>query len=579
MEKQHASDASRRNFIKRAGTASLATMGAMAMAPGVATAAPSAAAGAQMARGRVFHDANRSGRADGQHGLPGVLVCNGVDIAVTDAQGHYELPVTTDCVIYVIKPRDYMTAVDDLMLPRYYHLHKPAGTPDADFIYKGVAPTGPLPDSVDFPLYHKPEPDNFAVLITADPQPYDLQHLLWYGEETTREFKALDVACGIALGDIAGNNLDLFDPYNRISAHCGFPWYNVLGNHDINFMAKDDTHADATFQRVYGPSTYAFQRGPVHFIVLNNVYWEGYAGLRPDGWPLRTPYRGHLRPWQLQFIRNYLRHVPRRDRIVLCSHIPLINLPHYSTSNAHTTPEFAELLEILSSHPYTMSFSGHTHINMNYLVGEAHGYRAPGGALHHHCNITATCGCWYYGPYDVAGIPFAPGRDGAPRGYAVVSFNGGAHYRIRYKALGHAEDFQTRLTLPGMIRRAELAATPVHVNVFNGTTRTRARMRIDAGPWLELRQTMTVDPAYVALVERNRRHPEAGAGPLEPALATDHNWVGALPGDLAPGWHSVHIEVTSHDGEIFTDGQTFVVVDDPAELAPLDHSTRRRRDA
>ena len=36
-------------------------------------------------------------------------------------------------------------------------------------------------------------------------------------------------------------------------ATVGIPWYNVHGNHDMNFLATDDRYADETFERVYGP--------------------------------------------------------------------------------------------------------------------------------------------------------------------------------------------------------------------------------------------------------------------------------------------------------------------------------------
>lgn len=577
MKSDSSSSQSRRDFLKTAGTWSVASLASVGLGP-LASALPAnlrplPANGT--ARGTVYLDTNRTGKARGQLGLAGMLVCNGVDIAVTDAHGRYELPVTDDTIVYLIKPRGYMTATDGLNLPRFYYIHKPKGSPDQDFNYKGVAPTGKLPDSIDFPLYEHEETDTFEVLFTADPQSYNLQHLQWYGEETTREFKELDVVCGIALGDIVGDHLDLYEPYNQVNALTGFPWYNVIGNHDLNFMAKEDRYSAETFERVFGPTTYAFQRGPVHFIVLNNVLWNGFAGLRQDGWPRRRQYNGHIRPWQLEFVRNYLKHVPTEDRVVICGHIPMLNMSDEASN--HTTPEFPQLLEILSTHPHTMSLSGHTHINMNFQVGAERGYRAPGGTLHHHFNLTATCGSWYRGPLDHRGIPFAPSRDGTPKGYAVIRFEGGDKYHVRFKALGMDADHQMTISVPSLVTQAALAETSVHVNVFNATDQTRAKMRIDNSEWTDLKQVVGTDLAYERIRERSRAHPEAGEGELPGSMVTNHHWVHALPSGLAVGWHNLEIAVTDAYGETQTDSRTFLVANDPADHEHLNQGTRQTR--
>lgn len=501
---------------------------------------------------------------------------NGVDIAETDSQGRYELPVSGEAIVYAIKPRNYMMATDRLNLPRFYYIHKPNGSPDKEYIYKGIAPTGPLPESIDFPLYEHPEPDDFEVLITADPQPYNLQHLKWYAGTTTREFQELNVAFAVALGDIVGDHLDLYGPYNEINALTGFPWYNVFGNHDVNFMAREDRHAAETFTRVFGPPDYAFQYGRVHFVVLNNIFWEGFNGMRGDGWPQRGQYRGHLREWQLQFVRNYLKHVPREDRVVVCTHIPMTNRADVDVK--HETPEFRDLLEILSGHPHTMSFSGHTHINANYLAGEDFGYTPPGGGYHQHCNVTAPCGSWYRGPVDHEGVPFSPGRDGSPKGYCVVRFEGGSGYHIRFKALGFDENYQMTVNLPSLIERSELETTEVQVNVFHATEKNRVRARFDGGPWRDLPRKDALDAAYIRLQERSREHPDAGEGVLANPITSNHHWVANLPSDLSSGWHEIEVESVNLFGETWKTRQTFLVSDNPSTLEPLNRGTRTRRE-
>ncbi len=490
-------DSSRRKFIKRSGQFSLAALSGLATASGASAQSPShTQSNQEEAIGKVFLDSRRDGRAEGQTGIPGVLVSNGTEIVRTDANGNYRIPVSNDTILHVIKPKGYATKIDTLKLPKFYYIHKPEGSPDEDFIYKGIPPTGPLPESIDFPLYQQVEPESFEVLFTADPQCYHLEHLKWYAKETTRAFSSLPVAFAVALGDIVGDHLDIYEPYNKINARCSFPWHNVIGNHDLNFMAKEDRYSEETFKRVYGPTTYAFQYSRVHFIVLNNVYWEGFTQMRADGWPRRGQYRGHIRPEQFQYIRNYLQHVPANERIVICSHIPLANTA--DSDEKHETAETRELLQLLSGHRYTLSFSGHTHINMNYFLGANEGYRPPGGAEHHHCNLTATCGSWYRGPLDAEGVPFSPGRDGSPKGYAVVRFEGAERYQIDIRSLGKPEGDRMTITLPSVVESAQLDSTEVHVNVFAGSEQSMVRMRVNDGSWFAMTQMEIEDPSYIA---------------------------------------------------------------------------------
>ena len=122
----------------------------------------------QVATGVVFHDANNNLRFDeGDRPLAGVRVSNSRQIAKTDENGRYELPVTDDTLLFVIKPRGWRTPLDENKLPQFYYNHKPHGSPH--FKYPGVAPTGALPESVNFPLYEQQEPDQFRAILFGDP--------------------------------------------------------------------------------------------------------------------------------------------------------------------------------------------------------------------------------------------------------------------------------------------------------------------------------------------------------------------------------------------------------------------------
>jgi len=524
-----------------------------------------------IAKGMVYLDNGEGRPAQSRKGIPGVLVSNGVDIVETDSKGHYEIPIETPGSVFVIKPRGYQTTVDSLNLPRFYYLHRPEGSPDADFIYRGIPSTGPLPSSIDFPLYEQEEKKDFKVAFIADPQSYHLQHLLWYGREAVREYQRSGADFGVALGDIVGDNLDLYPSYNIINSQAGFPWYNVIGNHDLNFKSKTDDFSTETYQRNFGPPDYAFQYADVHFIVLNNVLWEGFSGYRSDGWPHRRGYKGHLRDRQLQFVKNLVAHIPEDELIIVCTHIPLQDI---NPTSIHNTPQADELLKILSGHRHTLSMSGHHHINRNTFKGEELGYSGPQGALHHQCNIGATCGSWYRGTVDEKGIPIATCRDGSPKGYVIAHING-SDYSLDYRPLGRPSGYRSTLTFPETIEEDKLGSEELIINVFFGSDQTKVKGRIDGQDWVDMERFEGIAPCYADHRERTAEHPDAGKGTLMRPRNTDHLWKLKFPEGLQRGWHKFEIEVVSPFSPDHTaSGTFFVTAPGSPEIKPLNNGTR-----
>ena len=68
---------------------------------------------------------------------------------------------------------------------------------------------------------------------------------------------------------------------NRLIARLGIPWYNVPGNHELNFEAADDRYSLETFKRYYGPPYYAFEYGDALFVVLDNIEYQGNGNADP----------------------------------------------------------------------------------------------------------------------------------------------------------------------------------------------------------------------------------------------------------------------------------------------------------
>jgi len=492
---------------------------------------------AETARGVVFDDRNANGsRDEGEPGIAGVHISNGIDIATTDQHGNYKIEIDDDTIIFVVKPRDWQTQTDKLNLPLHYYIHKPAGSPDKGFKFSGVKPTGPLPESIDFALTAAPDPEEFTVVLIGDPQPYSRQQVRYYGNDVIAELVDTDALFGMSMGDIVGNDLSLFEYMNATQGVVGIPWYNVLGNHDINFRAPNDKYSDETFERVYGPANYAFQYAQTHFIVLDNVHWIG-ATKKEKG-----HYVGRLDDDKLKFVTNYLKLAPKQDRVVVCTHIPLPHMGHEGAPPS--THEYPQLLKILSSHPHTLSFSAHTHINDHKFAGSEDGYTPTEETEHHHHNIVTGSGSWWRGIVDTRGIPLTPMADGAPNGYIIATFRGN-EYRLRYKGAHMPGDYQIAVHTPDVVDVADTAKTKVVANVFNGNSKTKVRMRVRGhGEWLPMQHLPQTDPAYAAAHKRDKATDDGKRAILPAPKVSGHIWSAQLPAGIPRGVHVLEVEST-----------------------------------
>ncbi len=483
------------------------------------------------ARGVVFEDKNGDQKRDEMEpGIAGIRVSNGLQIVTTDQQGRYELPVDDDEIIFVIKPRNWMTHVGSDQLPRFYYIHKPAGSP-ANFRFPGVDPTGPLPESIDFPLYRHEEPDTFKAILFGDPQPRNITEVEYISHDVVEQIIAADAhgaSFGVTLGDIVFDDLKMMSPLNQAIALIGIPWYNVIGNHDLNLEAKDDSQSDETFERIYGPSYYSFDYGPTHFIVLDNVMWFG-----PDG-KQKGRYQSELGEHQLNFIREDLAAIPEDKLVVLLMHIPLTGMK-----------DRQQLYRLIENRPATVSLSAHTHNMEHRLIGSEDGWQ--GVKRHHHIVNVTVCGSWWRGKKDERGIPHATMSDGGPNGYSIMTFDGN-RYRLELRAASRPADYQMNIYAPEMVKRDELGATVVRANVFIGSETSKVMMRVGEGDWAPMERVSMQDPAYLAEKKREEKLTQRDWSDLPAAHTTPHIWRGMMPADLPSGTHQIEVRAQHDDG-------------------------------
>lgn len=480
-----------------------------------------------IAKGVVYIDENANGKRDKKEmGLAGVSVSNGVEVVQTDAKGYYQLPVKDDNIIFVIKPAGYKLPLDDVNHSRFYYLHKPNGSPSLQ--YPGVAATGKLPKSIDFGLQTVEEPAKFSAFIFGDPQAYDEAEMAYFKRAVVDEAKERKGPLfGISLGDLVGNDLSLHPSYRKAIGQMGLPWYNVIGNHDLNFDVTSDSLSDESFERLFGPANYAFNVGNTHFIVLDDVlYPHPTTG---------KGYQGGFRKDQLYFLENNLKFVPKDKLVVLAFHIPL----NPDNENWFRNEDRQRLFDLLSAYPHTLSLSAHTHFQQQNFYTAAHGWK--GQQPHHEYNVGTTSGDWYSGQLNAQGIPVSTMRDGTPKGYAILHIDNN-QYTFDYKVVGKDDSYAIGLFGPSVVAEKYVKRYALYANFYIGTKDDNIRYQVDGGEWKEMERVDEHDPAYtqeVLMYEGAEEYVE-GRRPSD-VVPSSHLWKIKLP-KLPVGKHTITVE-------------------------------------
>ena len=485
--------------------------------------------------GVVFADLNGDGiRQPSEAGVAGVLVSNGLEVSVSDAQGRYQLPVRADMDITVVQPAGWRVPVDERQLPRFAVSWKAGGTPEP-LRFGGLPDPGPLPQQLDFPLLPAPDGEAFRCAIVGDVQTYSNDELGYFRSGTVVDLLdegLSDGDCMIYLGDVVGDDLDLLDRLLRVGAAVGVPQWLVFGNHDLDFDATDPAHSADSWRHLAKPAYYAFEIGQATFITLNNVVYPcGEEDARRPGREFclgeGPRYNGRVSEIQMQWLANLLAHIPEDRLIVLLHHVPLVSFSD-AVRPVHQTDNAADIHALLAGRP-ALSLAGHTHTLENLEPGEWYaGWQdtvGVGPLPFRHIIAGAASGAWWQGNLDIDGIPMALQRMGAPKGVLLLDFDG-VDYRERYRGArmdprrvqwvslntpafrDWYETLAAWMELPEderdpvppvsahdlpdvhIVTPQELAeGVFLTVNVWLGSRSTEVRARVGEGDWLALERT------------------------------------------------------------------------------------------
>ncbi len=390
---------------------------------------------------------------------------------------------------------------------------------------------------MDYEVSRSGRVESFQPTVAVETLPIDDDQRvpLYIARDVLAELIGVDAAFGITLGDVVFNDLDMLEPLEDEVAKMGVPWYNIHGNHDTNADAGDDKYSDETWERLYGPTYYSFDYGPVHFVVLDDIAWDG-----------DKKFHGELGEDQTTFLANDLARVPGERLVVLMMHIPLLSVSDRQT-----------VYDLLAKYEHNLSLAAHTHRQTHHFIGADRGWK--GADKHHHLVHATVCGSWWAGAKDDFGIPHATMPDGVPNGYSIITFDKD-EYSVRFKAAGEDPGYQMNIYAPPAVSAANAADAQVAVNVFAGSERSTVEMRLgDKGYWRPMKLTPMLDPGYVRIAEAEAQLPAGYGRKLPKPSISTHMWTLNLPPNPAPGTTIIHVRTTDMFGQTYAGRRAIVV--------------------
>ncbi len=432
--------------------------------------------------------------SDGK-GVPDVIMSDGYSVVATDKKGRFEMRLHPDALaVFVSTPSGYAFNHEKGIARHYRLLQDHTRGTEMNFELQQLTVND----------------DEHQFLIWADPQVKNAKDVQKMMQESVPDVKNLVSSAGagalihgITVGDIVWDELALFADYDKAVNEMGIPFFQCLGNHDMDYRKGGDETSDDTFQKTYGPTYYSFNRGQVHYVVIDNVRYLG----------TEREYDGYVQQHQLDWLQKDLAYVPMDKLVVLCLHIPVFN---------HTKNR--EALYALLQNREVHIMSGHTHLNNNVISDRIY--------EHNHGTV---CGAWWTGEIC---------EDGTPCGYGVYKVKG-KELSWQYKATGKTLDHQFRI----YSSTYSSSEKQVLVNIWNYDPAWKTECWVDGVNKGALEQIEGYDPiAYKNMLGPDLPKPRGFA---EPRI-TKHLFRTLVPN----GSKQIKVSVTDRFGKVYTDLHT-----------------------
>lgn len=362
--------------------------------------------------------------------LAAVPVSDGFSVVLTDSLGQYSIDTDKAAgLVFISTPSGYIPAVSLANRPKFWQLI--TCPPDED-------------ETADFVL--RPVDDSRYSFITLADNQISNRHgeVNCFNTTTVPDVNATIDSLRISgtepfllmLGDQAhdcywkANRYGLQEAYSDLEK-LNAPVYSVMGNHDNDNTATSDFAAAAEWRRNVGPNYYSFNKGGIHFVVLDNIeVVDNSPEVSKDG---ECVYKNRITDYQLEWLRKDLANVTDKNApLIIAMHAPLFYFPggnkKYYIENADA------LLDVIKDFNDIRIVSGHTHVSYATASDDNRIYEN---------NYGAVCGSWWLNARIYLGNDNNVCRDGTPSGYGIWTWDGKRFSNI-YKGTGLDKDVQFR---------------------------------------------------------------------------------------------------------------------------------------
>ena len=357
-----------------------------------------------------------------------VVVSDGFSCVKTDANGNYALkPHKETFYIFYTIPADCEVPINNYGQPAFFAKYSEQTT------------------TYDFTLTKLPaKEDKFALFCFADVQCANSTQLNRFKNESVPDIYAHSqskgMPCyGVTLGDVAYSqgtrNCETLMPSLRAALAkdaMGMPVFQTMGNHDYSYIFDEANPLPCTgyqdlefqlkiqrsFEKVFGPINYSFDRGDTHIVCMRNMLW--YDG---EAWDHYGDPR--FLDAQYEWLKQDLSYVPTDKMVILCVHCSI---------EGSTKSNVQNILSLMSKYKEAHIMSGHHHRNTNHPTKST----VNGKAIYEH-NHGAVCGHFWKSNFNA---------DGSPNGYGVYEIEGNKMTNWYYKGVNEGindRNYQIRM--------------------------------------------------------------------------------------------------------------------------------------
>lgn len=369
-------------------------------------------------------------RSNTGNGIANAVVSDGYSVVQTNSDGFYSF-LRNDSTQFVF-----------ISVPEAYEI--PLDKNGSPLLYARVSATGDFTHHFTLtPFADGGKADSTHVLFAiSDPQVRNKYDVWRYRNETIKDIDELKRNYpegtrfyGVVVGDLVWDDYARHEDHKASCEMLGIPVFQVIGNHDHDMYSCGDSIADHYFKEVFGPTYYSFNRGKIHYVVLDDI---DYIGCNTKD------YTNSITWNQINWLKKDLELVPTEKAVVILAHAP------FEGSNVGNRQFVYNMLTGRRTTQHIIS--GHHHRLTNYEINNR---------LFDHTLGSAMGSCW---SSDYC-------SDGTPNGYGVFEAGDKGFNEWYYKATGKSRNFQMNVYPVNSIDTHEGKTNCIIANVWNFDSR------------------------------------------------------------------------------------------------------------